>query len=271
MKISIVSDLHSEFGSDLVLPGGDVLLLAGDVVVVKGLVSAGMGQHYEKHKNNGKNHIFHELMKNEFSKYKKVYAIAGNHEYYGSDIIDVPLMLKEATQEYPFFQLLEDDVVDLAPGWKLFAATMWTDYNYGDEKAMHAAARGMNDHYYISMGGYRFTPDNAYKINERSRTNLMRALETYDENFVIMTHHTPSMASSAPKWGKEKNLLNYAFCNMDLLEPTVDTYPKVKYWVHGHTHDSFDYQYNGCRVICNPHGYRHENMDDFDANKQFEV
>ena len=26
-------------------------------------------------------------------------------------------------------------------------------------------------------------------------------------------------------------------------------------WVHGHTHDSFDYQIGNCRVVCNPRGY----------------
>jgi hypothetical protein len=26
-------------------------------------------------------------------------------------------------------------------------------------------------------------------------------------------------------------------------------------WVHGHTHDSFDYVVNGTRVVCNPRGY----------------
>lgn len=26
-------------------------------------------------------------------------------------------------------------------------------------------------------------------------------------------------------------------------------------WVHGHTHDSFDYDVRGCRVVCNPRGY----------------
>jgi hypothetical protein len=30
-------------------------------------------------------------------------------------------------------------------------------------------------------------------------------------------------------------------------------------WIHGHTHDSFDYAVAGTRVICNPKGYRNEN------------
>ena len=26
-------------------------------------------------------------------------------------------------------------------------------------------------------------------------------------------------------------------------------------WVHGHTHNSFDYQVGNCRVVCNPRVY----------------
>ena len=30
---------------------------------------------------------------------------------------------------------------------------------------------------------------------------------------------------------------------------------KVRLWVHGHMHDSFDYAVNGTRIVCNPRGY----------------
>jgi pyruvate carboxylase len=29
----------------------------------------------------------------------------------------------------------------------------------------------------------------------------------------------------------------------------------VKLWIHGHTHESMDYELNGTRVVCNPRGY----------------
>jgi len=29
----------------------------------------------------------------------------------------------------------------------------------------------------------------------------------------------------------------------------------VDLWIHGHTHDSFDYRLGGTRVVCNPRGY----------------
>ncbi|MDX8482282.1 hypothetical protein RFN28_28060 [Mesorhizobium sp. VK24D] len=30
-------------------------------------------------------------------------------------------------------------------------------------------------------------------------------------------------------------------------------------WLHGHTHDSCDYQVGNTRVVCNPRGYEDEN------------
>ena len=29
-------------------------------------------------------------------------------------------------------------------------------------------------------------------------------------------------------------------------------------WIHGHTHDAFDYEIYGTRVVCNPRGYPEE-------------
>lgn len=51
---------------------------------------------------------------------------------------------------------------------------------------------------------------------------------------------------------------------------------KADLWVHGHTHDSFDYEINKCRVVCNPRGYpnwrmgRYENPA-FDPAKIIEI
>ena len=31
----------------------------------------------------------------------------------------------------------------------------------------------------------------------------------------------------------------------------------VDLWIHGHTHNNFDYEVNGTRVVCNPRGDPH--------------
>ena len=36
----------------------------------------------------------------------------------------------------------------------------------------------------------------------------------------------------------------------------------MQLWVHGHTHDSFDYTVDGTRVVCNPRGYAKAGVDE---------
>jgi len=40
---------------------------------------------------------------------------------------------------------------------------------------------------------------------------------------------------------------------------------RVVAWMHGHTHDSFDYDMYGTRVVCNPRGY-----EQLDLNPEFD-
>jgi len=261
MKISYVSDLHCEHGlrKNFTLPGGDVLLLAGDIVVINSLVRRG-----EAHK-------FFELMEHEFSKYKQVFMIPGNHEYYGGNIQTSFDNLLDRVEEYPFFNLHNDFSISLAKDWTLLMSSLWTDYNNSDSEAMAAAHWGMNDHQAIRNGDKAFTPDDAWVLNREHTTFLKECIDSTEPNekFIIMTHHTPSMKSSHPKWGGEDNQINYAFHNTQ-LEDFIINNPVIKYWVHGHTHDSMDYMIGECRVLCNPHGYGNENPN-FDCNKYFEI
>lgn len=65
-----------------------------------------------------------------------------------------------------------------------------------------------------------------------------------------MTHHAPSPKSIHPRFAG--SLLNACFVSD--VEKLMDR-DRVALWVHGHTHDSFDYVVNGTRVVCNPRGY----------------
>src|SRR5207253_8190939 len=48
------------------------------------------------------------------------------------------------------------------------------------------------------------------------------------------------------------SLLNACFVSD--AERLIDA-SRARLWIHGHTHDSFDYCLNGTRVVCNPRGY----------------
>jgi hypothetical protein len=49
---------------------------------------------------------------------------------------------------------------------------------------------------------------------------------------------------------------------------------RTRLWIHGHTHDSFDYWVNGTRVLCNPRGYARNGVNEnplFDPNFLVEI
>jgi hypothetical protein len=66
---------------------------------------------------------------------------------------------------------------------------------------------------------------------------------------VVVTHHLPHRQSIHPKY--EGSDLNPSFASDlgDLMGPSVSL------WIHGFTHESFDYVMSGTRVVCNPRGY----------------
>jgi hypothetical protein len=83
---------------------------------------------------------------------------------------------------------------------------------------------------------------------------LARLAEPWAGRTVVVTHHAPHPGSLAGCF--ERSGLSPAFVN-DL---PAACFQGVDLWVHGHTHDSFDYRVDRpgggtCRVVCNPRGY----------------
>jgi hypothetical protein len=69
---------------------------------------------------------------------------------------------------------------------------------------------------------------------------------------VVVTHHLPSARSVAPEYAQDSLTPAFASHLDDLI-------PAAQLWLHGHTHDSFDYPVQTSnlptRVVCNPRGY----------------
>jgi predicted house-cleaning noncanonical NTP pyrophosphatase (MazG superfamily) len=89
------------------------------------------------------------------------------------------------------------------------------------------------------------------------------------QKYVVVGHHAPSKASTHPRYQNDTTM-NGAYSS-DLSEFILDR-PQIKLWVHGHTHDSFDYMIGSTRVVCNPRGYDgHERQADFFELKFMEI
>jgi hypothetical protein len=149
---------------------------------------------------------------------------------------------------------------------------LWTDFElFGITVkyfAVQKARKGLYDFAVIKNQGKRFTPDQSIDLHKASREWLSEQLaQPFDGKTVVVTHHLPSSRSVAPQFVKD--LLTPAFAsNLDELMGR----DRVALWIDGYTHDPFDYDILGTRVICNPRGYApHALTAGFRPNLEIEI
>jgi predicted phosphodiesterase len=234
MKLHIVSDLHFEHDPQWRLPRAeaDVLVLAGDIA--PGL--RGLGA---------------------FFKYgKPVIYVPGNHEYYGENMPGLAAAMRLYAKTCGITILDKDEAV--IGGVRFLGTTLWTDFHlFGADRAREALAyadKHLNDYITIRNGkGGWFTAAQSGELHRTSAAWLERKLsEPFAGPTVVVTHHAPHPNSVNKRFGG--HLLNCAFVSdLSRMMGTADL------WIHGHTHDSFDYTVGSTRVLANPKGYRDEN------------
>lgn len=236
MKIQLASDLHLEHlarrfpGETLIRPAhqADVLVLAGDIGHAADAIA-----------------LFADWP-------VPVLYVLGNHEAYGGCIESVLDELKAASQGTSVW-FLERETAEFG-GVRFLGCTLWTDYRLPcgltQSKLMESAKYRLNDHRLIrTRNGDLFLPEHALRDHETSRAWLAKELaSTYSGTTVVVTHHAPHPLSVHPRYAGDP--INAAFASelTELLQ-------KADIWLHGHVHDSFDYEIAGCRVVANPRGY----------------
>lgn len=242
MKLYIVSDLHlecSDFKPHSASQDADVIVLAGDI----GKVTNGL--HWARRTFPGKEIVY----------------VPGNHEFYGTQRAETLSRLHIEAKSLRI-HLLDDSAVEI-DGVRFLGATLWTDFLlFGESERPYAMLEGLNylnDFRVIQNGLQTFQPGKSVELHQQSRDWLDARLdEPFDGKTVVVTHHLPSMLSVADRF--KKGLLSACFAsNLDHLFGRMDL------WIHGHTHDNFDYLANGTRVVCNPRGYEtYSSTENFD-------
>ncbi len=103
-----------------------------------------------------------------------------------------------------------------------------------------------------------FTPLDAAALFRRHAAWLAHQLaQPHDGPTVVITHHAPSRRSIHPRF--EGSRLNACFVSdLDHLLGAS----RARLWIHGHTHDSFDYEVHGTRVVCNPRGFARDGVNE---------
>jgi len=233
MLVKVLSDLHLGIMSndlDYVDQGERVCILAGDI-------AEGM---------RGVNWAIANI-----PEHIQVLYVPGNHEYYGHNYFELQKNFDRHNQSNTHVTVLDNAVVTV-DGIRFAGSTLWTNFMvYKNTQATIDWAFGLNDSRWIKYGNKTI---NAYDVISLN-TDALEFLSKIKDVDVLITHYCPH-TSESPKWKGHK--LTPGF----ITEIPENIHRKFKYHIHGHTHDSFDYELSyGTRVICNPKGYGYENSD----------
>jgi predicted phosphodiesterase len=233
MKLAIVSDIHlNDVHPDIskkrinIINGieADYLIMAGDIC---------SNRHVSVY--------FDEI----HPKVKKIIVVKGNHEFYHND-----LSFKAMYPDHVVCLTADKPYID---GEYVFMGdTLWTNVPIGK---MVSVEYYMNDYVLITNNGEEITCTDTNELHDKQKEMLHdTSLRYYENKKIMVTHHSPTYNSVSPKFANHS--MNCAF-HSDAIEGFRDI-ENINLWIHGHTHDELDYEYNDIRVICNPWGYNHE-------------
>ena len=84
---------------------------------------------------------------------------------------------------------------------------------------------------------------------------------------VVVTHHSPSFQSIPEHY--RGNDLNVAYASP--LDAMIEAM-KPDYWIHGHIHDTQDYNIGHTNILANPRGYAPDELNpEFDLTWTIEL
>ncbi len=242
MKFQYISDLHLEFGTRIqLIPVAENLIVAGDIC----------------HVTSDKYYLFIEEMS---KKFKKVFIITGNHEYYGTSIQGGEIILKNNIKEYSNVYYLQNSSYHFEDcNISIFGSTYWSEINKENEKTIK---RCINDFKYIQ----KFNIKDFNRLHKEAKRILEEEINTKpDRQWILILHHVPQIYLTDKQYLKteEDRKINEAFSsNNEFIEKTEN----IKYVVYGHTHSK---SHHG-KYLCNPYGYPGEN-DSCDIIASFEL
>lgn len=288
MKFALASDVHLEFGTIELTndENADVLVLAGDICVAKDL---GPRDSFNVRGEHDRSNKIHQFFQECCARFPHVVYIAGNHEHYHGDYNRTIGTLISFLGYLPNLHIL-DKTSFTYKDVTFIGGTLWTDMNKEDPITLHSMSSMMNDFRCVTNSARkvsyktpvfeydangdlvrnpdsspkilkhefherdaRFTPEDAVVDHRAMLDYIQTVIEgKNDKKFVIVGHHAPSKSSTHPRY-KDEQVMNGGYSS-ELSEYILD-HPQIKAWVHGHTHEDFDYMIGSTRIVCNPRGY----------------
>lgn len=250
MKLLILSDLHLDHANFELADN-----LEFDAIVMPGdLCNSGI-------------HGVKWLAQPEFNKGKPVIYVAGNHEFYEYTMPKTFAVMRQQAADLGIHFLHCGELI--LNGIRFLGCTLWTDWQLSIDgksnplKAMTEAGLYMMDFRLINPTNNDrifLKPQDTLAWHQHEREWLLDKLnQPFDGKTVVITHHAPHRLSLAKEYAH--HWISPAFVS----EMPDSAFRKANLWVHGHTHSSFDYEVEGCRVICNPRGYFNSQKGEFEV------
>lgn len=249
MKICIVSDLHTDIGSQppIKWPEADALVIAGDI-------ANSIGETLKFFKKNRIDYRF------PFTAY-----VPGNHENYCNAKAHrtVEDTINRLRQELSWnIQLLDHgNPVKIFNRVRFIGCLSWYSFDFcGDPINNRSIWReSMNDCHHI---GFDFIEqkmpwDRAVDDAKLVEEALLKP-NTYEKT-VVVTHTAPIREMVTVKGDYTWDRCNPFYVNMHMEKIIEEHGDKIDLWVHGHIHDRKHKIKNGVEVIANPRGYPREN------------
>jgi len=235
MKLHVISDIHletrtaanySEFMNNLksrqTVDCADALVVAGDLCCFR----------------KDRQGILENALKTFHKMYANVVYVPGNHEYWGTSIGACVDQIQSYRDKYGTYIFTDGQTANI-DGIIFGGGTLW----------------------YPELSGNNFIDFTKIKKSQKAIWGQHNQWLTMDLSKVdvCVTHHFPTSQSIAEVWKNYPN--NKFFCAG--IESHLDKQDKLpKLWVHGHTHNPFDYSsLFGSRVYCNPLGYLGEDLN----------
>lgn len=230
MRIHILSDLHHEERDKL-----DVSDINADVVILAGDIDEGLA---------GVQWALEAFT-------VPVLYVIGNHEPYGSlTLRGLEKDIRELTAG-THVRLLQNSL-EILDGVRFLGGTLWSDYAVtGNQQEVMELAANKSDFRRIRIDDPEraFTPVELIALHGTARSFIETELaRPFEGKTVVVTHFGSSPQALLPAHSTYPTRGTYSSDLEHLMGPEVDL------WVHGHIHDSLDFEVNGTRVVCNPRG-----------------
>jgi len=240
MKIHVLSDIHIEYLTSREINeilfkinrGADVLVLAGDIG------SPWLSSYT----------VFLDHMT---QKFPKIFLVCGNHEYYSDKktVQETHTEIQRICDTYKNITFLQDKCEEYE-GVLWIGTTLWSEVtpNTLVDTRDIAHIPEMSRCYYN-------------ELHKESIRFLQKALSDCNQASIVITHHIPSFMLVNKKYRVLPYILyqEWFASEQDILIKQYTEF--IKLWIYGHSHAPYDGILYDIPFVCNPIGYKKENIE----------